>query len=72
VRFTMFFWQDEKDALSEELDYIKRRIDGLEHAINTIQKVIAEGYGFKFQNHPLNYGLKKDGTPKAKPGRKPR
>jgi len=68
----MFFWQDEKDALKQELLNIKRRIDGLEHAINTIHKVIAGGYEFKFQNHSLNYGIKKDGTPCAKPGRKPK
>jgi uncharacterized protein YijF (DUF1287 family) len=68
----MLFWQDEKDALKQELFAINSKIRNLQSMYNHLQSTVHEQAGFKFANHPRTYGLKKDGTPKAKPGRKPK
>ena len=65
----MLFWQDEKDALKQELFLINAKIKDLQGMYNYLQSILHEQSGFKFGDHP--YGSKKDGTPKAKPGRKP-
>jgi hypothetical protein len=65
----MLFWQDEKDALKQELFLINAKIKDLQGMYNHLQSTVHEQAGFKFSQYP--YGSKKDGTPKAKPGRKP-
>lgn len=65
----MLFWQDEKDALKQELFIINAKIKDLQGMCNYLQSKLHEQAGLKFGDHP--YGSKKDGTPKAKPGRKP-
>ena len=65
----MLFWQDEKDALKQELFLINAKIKYLQSMYNDLQSTVHEQAGFKFSQYP--YGSKKDGTPKAKPGRKP-
>ena len=63
----MLFWQDEKDKLRQELSVICRNIEFLrsdmEHQLGVLTKRIDS------LTHP--YGAKNDGTPRAKPGRKP-
>jgi hypothetical protein len=64
----MLFWQDEKDALKQELFTIKRNIDFLRSDMNRQFALVNERVDALTQP----YGIKKDGTPKAKPGRKPK
>ena len=69
----MLFFQDEKDKLKQELDTINRKLDALkgmqEHQQNLIDHC-AQGISMVMDKYP--HGTKKDGTPRAKPGRKPR
>jgi hypothetical protein len=60
----MLFFQDEKDKLRQELTDIQRKIQ----AIYTWMNI--HGERLDSLTHP--YGAKKDGTPRAKPGRKPK
>ena len=72
MRFTMLFWQDEKDALKQELFAINRKLDELKGMQDYQQELIdhcAKGISL-VMDYP--YGAKKDGSPKAKPGRKPK
>ena len=67
----MLFWQDEKDQLKQELATINRKLNELNMMQDYQQTLIdklEEGISL-VMGHP--YGSKKDGTPKAKPGRKP-
>lgn len=69
----MLFFQDEKDKLKQELDTIKLRIDALEGMQEHQQHLIdhcAQGISMVMDKYP--HGAKKDGTPRAKPGRKPK
>ena len=69
----MFFFQDEKDNLRQELDTINRKLDELKGMQDYQQTVIshcAEGITLTMNSYP--HGAKKDGTPRAKPGRKPK
>jgi hypothetical protein len=67
----MFFFQDEKDKLRQELDTINRRLENAFSSMRYHRDLIAEleavikGYS---STHP--HGVRKDGTPRAKPGRK--
>ena len=69
----MLFFQDEKDKLKQELASINRRLENafysLEFHRDSIAELEAVIKGFS-STHP--HGAKKDGTPRAKPGRKPR
>jgi hypothetical protein len=59
----MFYTQKHKDAfdiLGNMVDYQSKRINYLEAKLESFIKA----------THP--YGMTKDGTPKAKPGRKPK
>jgi len=73
VRFTMFMFQDDKDKLRDELSIINRKLEDARGALRYHRDLIAELEamikGFS-STHP--HGAKKDGTPRAKPGRKPR
>ena len=53
----------------ESLHKLQNRIKNLESMYNHLLSILHEQAGFKFSQYP--YGSKKDGTPKAKPGRKP-
>jgi hypothetical protein len=64
----MFFWQDEKDALRDKIAALQQQVNKLE--ANLSFRVDMLGKRVNSLNHP--YGAKKDGTPKAKPGRKPK
>jgi hypothetical protein len=69
----MLFFQDDKDRLKDELATINRRLENAFSSLRYHRDLIAEleavikGYS---STHP--YGPKKDGTPRAKPGRKPK
>jgi len=73
VRFTMFMFQDDKDKLRDELSIINRKLEDARGALRYHRDLIAELEamikGFS-STHP--HGARKDGTPRAKPGRKPR
>jgi len=73
VRFTMFMFQDDKDKLRDELSIINRKLEDARGALRYHRDLIAELEamikGFS-STHP--HGAKKDGSPRAKPGRKPR
>jgi hypothetical protein len=64
----MFMFQDEKDELKQSLVGILRDIERLrssmEHQVDVLTKRLDS------LTHP--HGAKKDGSPRAKPGRKPR
>jgi len=69
----MFFLQDEKDKLRQELFTINRKLDELKGMQEYQQGLIdhcAKGISMVMDNYP--HGSKKDGTPRAKPGRKPK
>jgi hypothetical protein len=62
----MFFFQDEKDELKQTLVGILRDIEGLRSAMRHHVNFLTDRVDSL--THP--YGAKKDGTPRAKPGRK--
>ena len=64
----MLFFQDEKDKLKQELDTMKRNIDFLRSDMRYQVDVLTQR--LDSLTHP--HGAKKDGSPRAKPGRKPR
>jgi hypothetical protein len=64
----MLFFQDEKDKLRQELDTMKRNIDFLRSDMRYQVDVLTQR--LDSLTHP--HGAKKDGTPRAKPGRKPK
>jgi hypothetical protein len=63
----MFMFQDDKDKLKQELADIRRQIEGLRSAMRHHVDFLTDRVDSL--THP--YGAKKDGTPRAKPGRKP-
>ena len=69
----MLFFQDEKDKLKQELAIINNKLEDFRGSLRYHRDLISELEviikGFPL-THP--YGPKKDGTPRAKPGRKPR
>jgi hypothetical protein len=69
----MLFFQDEKDNLKQELAIINNKLEDFRGSLRYHRDLISELEviikGFPL-THP--YGPKKDGTPRAKPGRKPR
>ena len=64
----MLFFQDEKDKLRDELSHINRNIEYLRSAMQHQLDVLTER--IDSLTHP--HGARKDGTPRAKPGRKPK
>jgi len=69
----MLFFQDEKDKLRQELDTINRKLDELKGMQEYQQGLIdhcANGITLVMNSYP--HGARKDGTPRAKPGRKPK
>ena len=69
----MLFFQDDKDKLKLELDTINRKLDelkGMQEYQQTLIDHCAQGISMVMDKYP--HGAKKDGTPRAKPGRKPR
>jgi len=64
----MLFFQDEKDKLKQELAEMTRDIQSLRSLVNHQVRVLTER--LDSLTHP--HGAKKDGTPRAKPGRKPK
>jgi len=65
----MFMFKNEKKRLYDELDLLRTRVNVLEKDLHYLSM---KYFWFKKLNEGLTYGLKKDGTPKAKPGRKPK
>jgi SMC interacting uncharacterized protein involved in chromosome segregation len=63
----MLFFQDEKDKLKQELAEMTRDIQSLRSLVNHQVRVLTER--LDSLTHP--HGAKKDGSPRAKPGRKP-
>jgi len=64
----MLFFQDEKDKLRQELDTMKRNIDFLRSDMRYQVDVLTQ----RLDSFTHPHGAKKDGTPRAKPGRKPK
>ena len=64
----MLFFQDDKDKLRDTLADLQRQINRLEAKLS--HKVDMLGHRVDSLTHP--HGAKKDGTPRAKPGRKPK
>jgi hypothetical protein len=68
----MLFFQDKKDKLRDELSIINRRlqdIQGVLHYLKLIQELEVATNGI---TNDFPHGARKDGTPRAKPGRKPK
>ena len=69
----MLFFQDEKDKLKQELAIINNKLEDFRGSLRYHRDLLSELEviikGFPL-THP--YGPKKDGTPRAKPGRKPK
>jgi hypothetical protein len=77
----MLFFQDEKDKLKLELDTINRKLDelkGMQEYQQTLIDHCQQGLidhcsiGISMVMDKYPHGAKKDGTPRAKPGRKPK
>lgn len=69
----MLFFQDEKDKLRQELDTINRKLDELKGMQEYQQGLIDQwAKGISMVMDTYSHGAKKDGTPRAKPGRKPK
>ena len=69
----MFMFQDDKDKLKHELFTINRKLDelkGMQDYQQTLIDHCAKGISMVMDNYP--HGAKKDGSPRAKPGRKPK
>ena len=64
----MLFFQDEKDKLKQELAEMNRDIQSLRSLVNHHVGVLTQRLNSLTRPH----GAKKDGTPRAKPGRKPK
>ena len=64
----MLFFQDEKDKLRDTLSELQFQINRLDAKLN--HKVDMLNKRVDSLTHP--HGAKKDGTPRAKPGRKPK
>ena len=64
----MFMFKDEKKRLHDEVNLLQTRVKLLE---SDLHELGIKFFWFKKLNDNEFYGLKKDGTPKAKPGRKP-
>ena len=64
----MLFFQDDKDKLRDTLADLQFQINRLEAKLS--HKVDMLGHRVDSLTHP--HGARKDGTPRAKPGRKPR
>jgi hypothetical protein len=62
----MFFWKQDKEKIETELNFLRMRIG--------IQADIIENLVTRLDRYErfVRYGIKKDGTPKSKPGRKPK
>lgn len=69
----MLFFQDEKDKLRDELSIINRKLQDmqgvLQYHFRLIQELEVVTNGIA-NTYP--HGARKDGTPRAKPGRKPK
>ena len=65
----MFMFKDEKKRLHDELDLLRTRVKMLE---SDLHELGIKFFWFKKLKDNEPYGIKKDGTPKAKPGRKPK
>jgi hypothetical protein len=67
----MLFFQDEKDKLRDELSIINRKLDELK-GVQYFQNERIDMLGKRVDSLTHPHGAKKDGTPRAKPGRKPK
>lgn len=67
----MFYWNKNKQEIREALESLQADIDFLNLRSNT-QSNIIQNLVDRLDRYEktTKYGLKKDGTPKAKPGRK--
>ena len=64
----MFMLKQDKDKLRQELDTMKRNIDFL----RSDMRRELEDFKRRVDSLTHPHGSKKDGTPRAKPGRKPK
>ena len=69
----MLFFQDDKDKLRQELESMNRQIEANKNVLryhwDLIQELKEKINGI---TNIYPHGAKKDGTPRAKPGRKPK
>jgi len=66
----MFMLPSEKKRLYDEIDTLRTRVDALESYVRDLK--MKDWWSKKLGDNKTTYGLKLDGTPKAKPGRKPK
>lgn len=67
----MFYWNKDKKEIHGALQSLQADIDFLNVRINTQANIIQNLVDrLDLYERATKYGLKKDGTPKAKPGRK--
>jgi hypothetical protein len=64
-------FQDDKDKLRDELSIINRKLDELK-GVQYFQNERIDMLGKRVDSLTHPHGAKKDGTPRAKPGRKPK
>ena len=69
----MLFFQDEKDKLRQELAIINNKLEDFRGSLRYHRDLLSE-LEVIIKGLPLTHphGAKKDGTPRAKPGRKPK
>ena len=69
----MLFFQDEKDKLKQELAIINNKLEDFRGSLRYHRDLLSE-LEVIIKGLPLTHphGAKKDGTPRAKPGRKPK
>ena len=65
----MFMLPREKKRLYDEIDTLRARVAVLESNVRDLK--MKDWWLKKVGENKTTYGLKLDGTPKAKPGRKP-
>jgi hypothetical protein len=67
----MFYWNKDKKEIHEALQSLQADVDFLNLRSNTQSNIIQNLVDrLDSYERATKYGLKKDGTPKAKPGRK--
>jgi len=68
----MFMFKNEKKRLLDEIDLLRTRVKSLESDLHDLSMKYFWDKKLSDIPHYAPYGLKKDSTPKAKPGRKPK
>ena len=68
----MFISNAEKDGIKMKIRALEARIRDLELEVNWTKNKLSSKRAVVVKTEVAPYGLKKDGTPRKKPGRQPR